>query len=52
MNGWTRRRFLGMLSLLALLALAGGCAHTAATRAPPLRAWDESEIVRTGRWAG
>ena len=55
----TRRGFLALLVCAAGAALlpAGGCAHTAAPTAtpvgvPPLRAWDNSEILRTGRWAG
>ena len=58
----TRRSFLGTLGLFAVvLALTGvvGCAHTAGhatppapTATPPPRTWDDSEILRAGRWAG
>ena len=41
-EGWTRRRFAGMLSLASLLAVlslagAGGARRPAAARTPPLR---------------
>ena len=55
----TRRGFLALLGVAgaAALLLGGGCAHTAAQMTspactPPPRAWDDSEILRTGRWAG
>ena len=56
----TRRGFLALLTCAAgaaLLLPTGSCAYTAAPSAtpagtPPPRAWDNSEILRTGRWAG
>ena len=55
----TRRSFLSLLGVagVGLLLLGGGCAHTAtpvpaASPAPPPRTWDDSEILRAGRWAG
>lgn len=58
----TRRGFLCALGLFAAaVALADvvGCAHTAGpaappspTAAPPPRLWDDTEILRAGRWAG
>jgi len=56
-EGWTRRRFAGMLSLASLLAVlslagAGGARRPAAARTPPLRPWDEQAVASTGRWAG
>jgi len=55
----TRRKFLALLGVagVAALLLGGGCASTAGQRAapsptPPPRAWDDSEIIRAGRWAG
>ena len=39
----------GFLGLL----LAGGCTSPAPSGAPPARgAWDNSEVIRAGRWAG
>lgn len=56
----TRRGFLALLGVagVALLLLGGGCASPASAPAPgpshtpPPRAWDDSEILRAGRWAG
>jgi len=56
---FTRRGFLFLLGMasIAMLLLSAGCATTvspgaAPSRTPPTRVWDNSEIVRTGRWAG
>ena len=55
----TRRGFLALLGVagVAALLLGGGCVNAAAegsgpSRTPPPRAWDDSEILRAGRWAG
>ena len=56
----TRRGFLALLGMTGaamLLLGGGGCAHLAAQTpvpvgTPPPRAWDDSEILRGGRWAG
>ena len=55
----TRREVLSLLGALGLAAaFAGGCAHAPSapqpgrTPSPPPRAWDDSEIVRMGPWAG
>jgi len=59
--GFTRRGVLALLGVAGVAAalLGGGCAHgrpradeATPPPVPPPRAWDDSEILRTGRWAG
>ena len=49
-----QRLLLSLLCAFGIVALllTSGCASTTASNTTPERAWDNSEIMRAGRWAG